>query len=88
MNAMRVPMPRFEQKQINVGLVQVTLQNTSSTAKSGLIRTQLKLWEACLQITDREQLARQVVAVPKSELEKREAPYQLKKIAEKKRKAA
>jgi ATP-dependent DNA helicase RecG len=27
MNAMRLPMPRFEQKQINAGLVQVTLQN-------------------------------------------------------------
>jgi hypothetical protein len=35
-----------------------------------------------------EQLARQVIAVPKSELDKREAAYQRKKLAEKKRKAA
>ncbi|HMH44380.1 MAG TPA: hypothetical protein VK557_12900 [Pyrinomonadaceae bacterium] len=35
-----------------------------------------------------EQLVRQVVAVPKSELDKREAAYQRKKTAEKKRKAA
>jgi hypothetical protein len=35
-----------------------------------------------------EQLVRQVVAVPKSELDKREAAYQRKKVAEKKRKAA
>jgi len=35
-----------------------------------------------------ENLVRQVVAVPKSELDKREAAYQRKKIAEKKRKAA
>lgn len=35
-----------------------------------------------------EQLARQIIAVPKSELDKREAAYQRKKISEKKRKAA
>ena len=35
-----------------------------------------------------EQLARQVIAVPKSELDKREAAYQRKELAEKKRKAA
>jgi hypothetical protein len=35
-----------------------------------------------------EQLVRHVVAVPKTELDKREAAYQRKKIAEKKRKAA
>ena len=35
-----------------------------------------------------ESLVRQVIAVPKSELDKREAAYQRKKIAEKKRKAA
>jgi hypothetical protein len=35
-----------------------------------------------------EQLARQVIAVPKSELDKREAAYQRKKTNEKKRKAA
>lgn len=35
-----------------------------------------------------EQLARQIIAVPKSELDKREAAYQRKKTAEKKRKVA
>lgn len=35
-----------------------------------------------------EQLARQVISVPKSELDKREAAYQRKKTNEKKRKAA
>jgi hypothetical protein len=33
-------------------------------------------------------VARQVIAVPKKELDKREAAYQRKKIAEKKRRAA
>jgi len=35
-----------------------------------------------------ESLVKRVIAVPKSELDKREATYQRKKIAEKKRKAA
>jgi hypothetical protein len=35
-----------------------------------------------------EQLARQVIAVPKKELDKREASYQRKKASHKKRKAA
>ena len=35
-----------------------------------------------------ERAVRQILAVPKSELDKREAAYQRKKIAEKKRKAA
>jgi len=35
-----------------------------------------------------ESLVKQVIAVPKSELDKREAAYQRKKLAEKKRKAA
>lgn len=35
-----------------------------------------------------ESLVRQVIAVPKSELDKREAAYQRKKVAEKKKKAA
>jgi hypothetical protein len=35
-----------------------------------------------------ESLVRQVIAVPKSEIDKREAAYQRKKIAEKKQKAA
>ena len=35
-----------------------------------------------------ESLVRQVIAVPKSELDRREAAYQRKKIAEKKKKAA
>lgn len=35
-----------------------------------------------------ESLVKQVISVPKSELDKREAAYQRKKIAEKKRRAA
>jgi hypothetical protein len=35
-----------------------------------------------------EQFVKELVAVPKSELDKREAEYQRKKLAEKKRKAA
>ena len=35
-----------------------------------------------------ESLARQVLSVPKSELDKREAAYQRKKIANKKKRAA
>jgi hypothetical protein len=35
-----------------------------------------------------EQLARQVIAVPKSELDKREAEYQKKRTVEKKKRAA
>jgi hypothetical protein len=35
-----------------------------------------------------EQLARQVIAVPKTELDKREAAYQRKKTNEKKKRAA
>ncbi len=35
-----------------------------------------------------EKLAKQLISVPKSEIDKREAAYQRKKIAEKKRKAA
>jgi hypothetical protein len=35
-----------------------------------------------------ESLVKQVIAVPKSEIDKREAAYRRKKIAEKKRKAA
>lgn len=35
-----------------------------------------------------EQLARQIIAVPKSELDRREVAYQRKKTNEKKRKAA
>jgi hypothetical protein len=35
-----------------------------------------------------ESLVKQVIAVPKKELDKREAAYQRKKLAEKKRKAA
>lgn len=35
-----------------------------------------------------ESLVRQVIAVPKSEIDKREAAYQRKKLTEKKRKAA
>jgi hypothetical protein len=34
-----------------------------------------------------EQLAREIIAVPKRELDKREAAYRRKKLAEKKRKA-
>ena len=35
-----------------------------------------------------EQFVKELVAVPKSELDKREAAYQRKKLAEKKKKAA
>ena len=35
-----------------------------------------------------EQFVKELVSVPKSELDKREAEYQRKKLAEKKRKAA
>jgi hypothetical protein len=35
-----------------------------------------------------EQFVKELVAVPKSELDKREAAYQRRKLAEKKRKAA
>ena len=35
-----------------------------------------------------ERLAREIIAVPKSELDKRQTQYERKKLAEKKRKAA